>query len=123
MSLEPKAKTLMQDLKVIFKTSGLGTRTLLFKDVFEYCRNTSKDAQQEIDKLQADFKAIFGESTRQRETIEKLVRERGLQKQKIEHLWETLPLEYNVEIDEVTDLGSKRQWREWLAKFKELLRK
>jgi len=34
--LEQKAKTLMQDLKVIFKTSGLGTRNLLFKDVFEF---------------------------------------------------------------------------------------
>lgn len=48
---EAKNKTLMQDLKTIFNASGLSTKTFLFTDIFEYCRNNGKDAQLEKEKL------------------------------------------------------------------------
>ena len=90
-SLKEKAKTLMQDLKTIFKTSGLGTRNLLFKNVFEYYRNASKDAQQdkenELSKQQEAFQKQVGYL---KEDIKKLERERGLLKQKPREFWKWL---------------------------------
>jgi hypothetical protein len=49
--LKDKSKTLMQDLETIFRVSGLGIKSTLFKDVFEYCRNIHADTRQESDKL------------------------------------------------------------------------
>jgi len=91
--LKEKSKTLMQDLKTIFKTSGLGTRNLLFKNVFEYCRNASKDAQQEIDQknhaiaeMRDYLKAAVEGAMKLNDLQLKLdewERERGLLKQKL----------------------------------------
>ena len=139
--LKEKSKTLMQDLKTIFKTSGLGTRNLLFKDVFEYCRNASKDAQQdkenELSKQQEAFQKQVGYL---KEDIKKLERKRGLQKQKLQAFYDTLVamVPKTVKIDEY-DKGTKESWivqtadpsewsmfidslDGWLVKFKEMLK-
>jgi hypothetical protein len=107
MSLEEKAKTgLMIYHTILHETKG-GER---FQD-HPWAKEEwvlVSDAQQEIDKL-------------------KTFRDNAYKKwcelqQKIEHLGETLPLEMDMETGEVTELGSKRQWREWLVKFKEMLK-
>jgi hypothetical protein len=158
MTIEEKAKTLMQDLKTIFKVSGLGTRNLLFKDVFEYCRNASKDAQQEIDKLKTfrdnaykkwcDSQAevehlkelLLKYNTEAIEYEQKVERERGLQKQKLQPFYDTLVAmvpktvkieEYDKETKEswIVQTADPSEWSMfidsldgWLVKFKEMLK-
>ena len=116
-SLKQKAKTLMQDLKTIFKTSGLGTRNLLFKDVFEYCRNMSTDAQQEIDEHGKNNEALAKVCSNLNDKIERLERERGLQKQKLQQ-FPKLPKDPNT----ADRINHSIECLEWLEQFKELLK-
>jgi hypothetical protein len=54
--------------------------------------------------------------------IEALKNERGELKQKLQLLWNTIPIDFNLEIGEVTDIGTKKSWREWLEKFEEFMK-
>jgi len=145
MSLEQKAKTLMQDLKVIFKTSGLGTRNLLFKDVFEYCRNASKDAQQEIDQknhaiaeMRDYLKAAVEGAMKLNDLQLKLdewERERGLLKQKLREHLAKYPEDHFVrdaQGDYICDskgkatgevfIAKEKDFEKWLKELAELLK-
>ena len=148
-SLKQKAKTLMQDLKVIFKTSGLGTRNLLFKDVFEYCRNASKDAQQEIDDCRTswqnlkdtipkfDAKISFLETHLEacNRLIDEMQRERGLLKQKLREHLAKYPEDHFVrdaQGDYICDskgkatgevfIAKEKDFEKWLKELAELLK-
>jgi hypothetical protein len=44
-------------------------------------------------------------------------------KQKLQLLWNTIPIDFNLDTGEVSDLGTKKQWRKWLKKFQEALQK
>ena len=43
-------------------------------------------------------------------------------KQKLQFLWNTIPLDFNLDTGEVSLVGTKKQWRDWLKKFEELLK-
>ena len=115
-------------------------RNLLFKDVFEYCRNMSTDAQQEIDEHGKNNEALAKVCSNLNDKIERLERERGSQKQKLQTFYDTLVViapktvkieEYDKKTKEswIVQTADPSEWTmfidslgEWLVKFKELLK-
>jgi uncharacterized coiled-coil protein SlyX len=77
-----------------------------------------EDAQKEIDFQKARTDVANEMVTSKQKKIDEL-------KQKLQLLWNTIPLDFNLDSGEVSLVGlidTKRQWRDWLKKFEGLLK-
>jgi len=114
-SLKEKAKTLEEWVKTVAPLYHIQ-----YGHISEERIKASKltlvrlsDAEQEIEKIKGLAE----------ETSNIMIKTERLElKQKLQFLWNTIPLDFNLDTGEVSLIGTKKQWRDWLKKFEGLLK-
>ena len=121
MNLKERAKTLSQ---ILGEIEGLRLRFLMGTDkALEQKRMLENEAWIRLSDAEQEIEKIKGLAE---ETSHIMIEaEREELKQKLQFLWNTIPLDFNLDSGEVSLVGlihTKRQWRDWLNKFEGLLK-